>query len=990
MSSCPDPAELERYHDGALDADAAERVRRHLLGCTDCRDAASSTETILRKPLGPNDYPSGYRIGPFVIRGLLGEGTFGRVYLAERHTEFRQRVALKVMKAGMDTDRLLARFAAERQALALMNHPNIAKVLDSGRTPDGRPFFAMEHVPGIPITEHCDRHRLGIEERLRLFQRVCDAVQHAHQKGVVHRDIKPSNVLVAFEDGAATPKLIDFGVAKALNQPLSEETLFTQDGQMIGTPAYMSPEQADRTVQDIDTRSDIYSLGVLLYEMLTGTLPFDRETFKNAAIDRVRQIICEVDPPKPSTRLATLASTASAGTAAAGQVRRVDPRTLIRTVRGDLDWITMKCLEKERSRRYGSASDLAADIENHLSQRPVDAGPPSASYRARKFIRRHRGGILATAAIVTVALTGLLTATALWVEQREASRELRRREAVDLAEQAGLLAAYKRPEQARRQVELALEKDPECAAALVERARQHRRDGRVDQAVADAENALRLDPEAGSAAAVLAGVLERRDPALAREYRAKAERLLKSYQLHYELAVNEDDPAAALQHLGASLADNPWYFEALWQRAVLRFDKKQYDEALQDAELLTKVRRDQALTWILKGAALIELQRYTEAVAALDRAIEIDGESWMAHFNRGLAYSRDGNYYEGDSRPDAEHDRLKKLALEEFERAAELNVAGLAPGETVDERPLLEIAESHLYFGEYERAIAAFDRMIAAGHDDWRARSGRGSAKSYTGDHQGGEDDLSVALDHWPSDPAHAETRLETLYDRARARVYLGRFEPARSDLRLILEALPEEPGTITLWGLSLVLEGRYAEAVPYYTRSLAIDPQNAFRHLERGLAGWMADDLDLALEGLRAYFDSEEPDAPAAGLWIWDIESSRGRTQAATEVLDRAAARSTSRLIPSLVDAARGGTGSEVVLAAAQAKEDRVRALYHLGAIAERQGRIDDARVWFERCVELGLVGHWEHRLAQWRLRRMTGHPPGGAQGTAGVVDPD
>jgi WD40 repeat protein/serine/threonine protein kinase len=343
-------------------------------------------------------------IGPYKLLEPIGAGGFGVVFMAEQQHPIRRRVALKVIKPGMDSREVLARFEAERQALALMDHPNIAKVFDGGETATGRPYFVMELVRGVPITEFCDLNHLGVRDRLMLFVDVCRAVQHAHQKGVIHRDLKPTNVLVTLHDGRPVPKVIDFGVAKAVGQPLTDKTLFTGFAQMVGTPLYMSPEQAELSGLDVDTRADIYSLGVLLYELLTGTTPFDRDRLRTLGLDEVRRIIREEEPARPSTRISTLGQAAATASANRGS----DPKGLSRLFRGELDWIALKALEKDRNRRYESAAAFAADVQRYLTDEPVQACPPSAWYRLRKFARRNKPA-LATAATMAA---GLLVAVA--------------------------------------------------------------------------------------------------------------------------------------------------------------------------------------------------------------------------------------------------------------------------------------------------------------------------------------------------------------------------------------------------------------------------------------------------------------------------------------------------------------------------------------------------------------------------------------------------
>ncbi|HLU47667.1 MAG TPA: serine/threonine-protein kinase, partial [Planctomycetota bacterium] len=355
-------------------------------------------------------------LGPYRILEPLGEGGFCVVFLAEQIAPVRRNVALKLIKPGMDTRSVLARFEAERQALALMSHPAIAKVYDSGVSAKGRAFFAMEHVPGEPITTYCDRRGLTIRERLLLFIRVCEAVQHAHQKAIIHRDLKPSNILVADVDGKAMPKVIDFGIAKSLGQSLTERTLHTREGQFIGTPAYMSPEQAESSAADVDTRADIYSLGIILYELLVGCRPFDARSFGSSDLVALKRILSE-HPPRPSARLASLDDEARRRYA---RLRQRDPRGLARELRGDLDWITLRAIAKSRGDRYGTPTELAQDIERHLRHEPVSASPPTLAYRVRKLCARHR--VIVAAAAMMIATLGIAFAVSfvLWLRTKDA------------------------------------------------------------------------------------------------------------------------------------------------------------------------------------------------------------------------------------------------------------------------------------------------------------------------------------------------------------------------------------------------------------------------------------------------------------------------------------------------------------------------------------------------------------------------------------------
>ncbi|MFO0836997.1 MAG: tetratricopeptide repeat protein [Phycisphaerae bacterium] len=417
-------------HDTGLEAE----VRSLLAASESAGSFLEAPPTDVAKYAGDAREPesAGSWIGPYRLLERIGQGGFGEVWAAEQRTPLRRRVALKILKPGMDSKEVLARFEVERQSLALMDHPNVAKVFDAGQSDAGRPYVVMEHVPGLPINEYCDTARLRIQQRLELFVRICHAVQHAHTKGIVHRDLKPSNILVTLVDGKPVPKVIDFGIAKATSTPLTDRTLYTQVGRLMGTPEYMSPEQAATSGMDVDTRTDVYSLGVVLYQLLTGTLPFDSTALRRADYASMVKFIREQEPPRPSTRLSTLRTELvnqrdGASPDALARDRDVVFSALQRQIRGELDWIVMKCLEKDRARRYETANSLAADVQRHLSGEPIVAAPPSRLYRARKALHRYRVAVTFAAAVVVLAATGAVISLALW-QRSEAARDAESRE----------------------------------------------------------------------------------------------------------------------------------------------------------------------------------------------------------------------------------------------------------------------------------------------------------------------------------------------------------------------------------------------------------------------------------------------------------------------------------------------------------------------------------------------------------------------------------
>ena len=465
----------------------------------------------------------GARIGPYKLLQQIGEGGFGLVYMAEQMEPVRRKVALKIIKPGMDTREVVARFEAERQALALMDHPNIAKVLDGGATESGRPYFVMELVKGIPLTEFCDTNRLAMPERLQLFATVCRAVQHAHQKGVIHRDLKPSNIMVTLHDGRPVAKVIDFGVSKAISQQLTERTLFTAYGQMIGTPAYMSPEQAEMSGLDIDTRSDVYSLGVLLYELLTGSTPLLADKLRGAAYGEVQRIIREQEPPKPSTRLSTLGQ----ATASVAACRATEPKKLGALVRGDLDWIVMRALAKDREERYETANGFANDIERFLSREPVEACPPSLGYKFRAYVRRNRQTLLVLGAIHGLLMAGIIVSVALAIrvsrerDRANAAQQLARRHLAEVEQQQKKTrSALTQATRERRRAETAerletqrrveAQKQKDLAQQQRVRAERQARVANARRLAARSREALHEHPELGLLLAVEALQVSRR------------------------------------------------------------------------------------------------------------------------------------------------------------------------------------------------------------------------------------------------------------------------------------------------------------------------------------------------------------------------------------------------------------------------------------------------------------------------------------------------
>jgi serine/threonine protein kinase/tetratricopeptide (TPR) repeat protein len=581
------------------------------------------------------------RIRDYRLLQKLGAGGMGEVWEAEQERPVRRKVALKLIKAGMDTEQVVARFESERQALALMNHPNIAQVFDAGKTERGRPYFAMELVKGEPITTYCDRQRLTTQERLELFRQVCEGVQHAHQKGIIHRDLKPSNVLVTLQDGKPVPKVIDFGVAKATQQRLTERSLFTQMGVLIGTPEYMSPEQAELTGLDVDTRTDLYSLGVLLYELLVGALPFDTKEIRKAGFDEIRRRIREEEPSKPSTRISTLGDESTE----AAKRRRTDLPTLRRQLRGDLDWITMKALEKDRTRRYGSPSELVADILRHLSHEPVLAGPPSTTYRMGKFVRRHRLGVT-LAAVAVLLLVGFaarerIQARRIAAERDRAEQELVHRTIAD----ARLDAEGGMYQRALETINRALGLDPDLAAARIVRARVLMKMNRTREAAADARAILERDPDDWSAHMIMAsaggwnGTANKLAGIPVEQHIRAVERLApNTAEAFYARALAAESDATRLELLNRAIELDPGHPEALRLRIIQHTWLCDFASALEDCERLI-ASRPRSTEGRRAKARVFRLQRnYAAALTEINEAIALAPEDSKNYRERSDVY----------------------------------------------------------------------------------------------------------------------------------------------------------------------------------------------------------------------------------------------------------------------------------------------------------------------------------------------------------------
>jgi serine/threonine-protein kinase len=819
-----------------------EELRRRVTNLLQAhQEAGSFLAPDAPPPVATVDEPIGERlgtvVGPYKLMEQIGEGGMGLVFVAEQQHPVRRKVAFKVIKPGMDTRQVVGRFEAERQALALMEHPNIARVLDGGETANGAPYFVMELVKGVPITEFCDQNQVTIRERLELFLSVCSAVQHAHQKGIIHRDIKPSNVLVMSQDGTSVVKVIDFGIAKAIGQQLTDKTIYTQFAQMVGTPLYMSPEQAGESGLDVDTRSDIYSLGVLLYELLTGTTPFTPERLRQAGFDEMRRIIREEEPPRPSTRISTLGQAAATVSAQ----RKSDPRRLSQVIRGELDWIVMKALEKDRNRRYETATGFAMDVQRYLADEPVLACPPSAAYRLRKFARRNRLGLAAAASILVFILS--LGAVIGWAlrdrdaREREAASEKKAHKAAlddevkrNLDDAEALIDQEKWPEalaaghrtrdllaaEGRRETPLRLqelERDLAIVRSLEDIYARLKGEAFFTGHEQDAAYA-KVFADCGIDVATLP-VAEAAERIRTRRIRHELVRGLEFWSLARRYA-NSQAPPDWKQLLEIAKAAD----QDVWRNQVRDALKAEDRRALQALAASADVRRLPPQTLVLLGRTLNELGGQEQAVALLREAHrQYPGDLWV-------------------------NDSLGVVCLwsqpPQYDDAVRFYTA------TVALRPnnpymVHQLGDALRKKGSIAESIAAFSKAIEQRPDYCEAWYHRGEAYVKAGQVDKGLADYSKAIE--------VDSKNSVAWnERGVAYIGLHHYENALSDLNKAIELNPNNTSAWNNRGAAHLGLHQYDKALADLNKALELNRNNADAWNNRGAAHLGLHQYDKAL----------------------------------------------------------------------------------------------------------------------------------------------
>jgi tetratricopeptide (TPR) repeat protein len=818
----------------------------------------------------PGPAPGTVLAGRYTLVEPIGDGGMGTVWMAQQTEPVKRPVAVKLIKPGMDSRQVLARFEAERQALALMDHPNIARVLDAGAAPDGRPFFVMELVKGVPITRYCDEHRLTPRQRLELFVPVCQAIQHAHHKGVIHRDVKPSNVLVALYDDRPVPKVIDFGVAKATGQPLTEQSLHTGFGAVVGTVEYMSPEQASFNQLDVDTRSDIYSLGVLLYELLTGGPPFSCKEPEKAGLLEMLRRIREQEPPTPSTRLST-----AEGLPTLAENRGTEPRRLPALVRGELDWIVMKCLEKDRNRRYETANGLARDVERYLHDEPVQAGPPSALYRFRKFARRNQRALVTVSGLALAML--LVMGTLGWVARDRVARqrETERGATAALAQAETLLAEGDKqtdhPERWQATTRLAwsaIEKAEELLAAgvptkeLAGRVRQVR--AAVEAAVSEARLLVEVDRIRLEQASVKEGGFDNAraapfyaralgdygielaapEAAAARVRRSRLREALLAALADWASLTRDDEERQRLEHVLQLAEPGPNTFRARWQAAVRQ----------RDAAALVRLAAEPEVQ-LLPAATLVRLARTLEGVKELTVAEQLL-RGGLERYPSDFWLNHDLGTLLGYPQPRAEEAvryLYAALVLRSDSPGVHANLGGVFRNMGDQEgairyfRAALQIdpnyAKAHKALGQilakhgkvdealaaYDRAIACFRKDIALNGKNFGAHYGLGFLLcEMKGDYEGAVACFRAAIDLNPKDAA-------AWCSRGCAYTKLGQQNKALADCS---QAIKLDPKNALAWsnrGTAYARLGQPDKALADYSQAIELDPKLAVAWSNRG-----------------------------------------------------------------------------------------------------------------------------------------------------------